>query len=201
MNHAPQRHADLLRASPAQGGGVRSTVYLTLPKRAGRARLVRLRVRNADADRPGRRWGRYRGSAIGREWPRARSDSRPRLGRSKAVRLSSRTAQPLNSAAALCRSARRAASSLPSWASCDRPERTNETCGTSGWRRRIAGWTPDRSALADASAHIRRRMDQLLDAGTCVAGPEERVSLQVQDCVRVASSAMLWRLLSAAIWA
>jgi hypothetical protein len=36
----------------------------------------------------------------------------PRLGRSKAVRLSSRTAQPLNSAAALCRSARRAARSL-----------------------------------------------------------------------------------------
>ena len=36
----------------------------------------------------------------------------PRLGRSKAARLSSRTAQPLNSAAALCRSTRRAASSL-----------------------------------------------------------------------------------------
>jgi hypothetical protein len=127
----------------------------------------------------------------------------PRLGRSKAVRLSLRTTQPLNSAAALCRSARRAASSLPSWASRDRPDRTKETCGTSGWRRRIAGWTPDCSALADASAHIRRRMDQLLDAdaGTCVAGSDERVSLQAQDCVRVAPSAMLGRLLSAAIWA
>jgi hypothetical protein len=41
-------------------------------------------------------------------------------------------------------------------------------------------------------------MDQLLgaDAATCVTGLEERVSLQAQDCVRVAPSAMLTRLLS-----
>ena len=41
-------------------------------------------------------------------------------------------------------------------------------------------------------------MDQLLgaDAATCVTGLEERVSLQAQECVRVAPSAMLTRLLA-----
>ena len=45
---------------------------------------------------------------------------------------------------------------------------------------------------------LRRDMDQLLgaDAATCVTGLEERVSLQAQDCVRIAPSAMLTRLLS-----
>ena len=63
---------------------------------------------------------------------------------------------------------------------------------------RLAASTPECSALADASADLRRRLDQLLgaDAATCVAGLEERVSLQAQDCVRVAPSAMLGRLLS-----
>ena len=63
---------------------------------------------------------------------------------------------------------------------------------------RLTASTPECSALADASADLRRRLDQLLDAdaATCVAGLEERVSLQAQECVRVAPSAMLGRLLS-----
>ena len=63
---------------------------------------------------------------------------------------------------------------------------------------RIPASTSDCSALTDASADLRRRIDQLLeaDAATCVAGLEERVSLQAQECVRVAPSAMLGRLLS-----
>lgn len=54
---------------------------------------------------------------------------------------------------------------------------------------------PDQTAGA---ADLRRDMDHLLgaDAATCVTGLEERVSLQAQDCVRVAPSAMLTRLLS-----
>ena len=42
---------------------------------------------------------------------------------------------------------------------------------------------------------LRRDIDQLLgaDAATCVTGLEERVSLQAQDCVRIAPSAMLTR--------
>jgi tetratricopeptide (TPR) repeat protein len=63
---------------------------------------------------------------------------------------------------------------------------------------RIAPSTLECSALADASADLRRRTDQLLnaDAATCVEGLEQRVSLQAQDCVRVAPLAMLGRLLS-----
>src|SRR5215207_3626073 len=49
-----------------------------------------------------------------------------------------------------------------------------------------------------ATADLRRDMDHLLcaDAATCVTGLEERVSLQAQDCVRVAPSEMLTRLLA-----
>lgn len=53
-------------------------------------------------------------------------------------------------------------------------------------------------AQAAGTADLRRDMDQLLgaDAATCVTGLEERVDLQAQDCVRIAPSVMLTRLLS-----
>jgi transcriptional regulator with XRE-family HTH domain len=49
----------------------------------------------------------------------------------------------------------------------------------------------------DAATDVRRCIDQLLSADTsaCVAGLEERVSLQAQACIRVAPSIMLNRLL------
>jgi hypothetical protein len=60
------------------------------------------------------------------------------------------------------------------------------------------GSTQEAPRGADASADIRRRIDQLMDAdaAVCVAGLEERVSLQAQDCVRVAPPTMLDRVLS-----
>jgi transcriptional regulator with XRE-family HTH domain len=66
------------------------------------------------------------------------------------------------------------------------------------FRGRNATSSQECSDLADSSAGVRRRMDRLLetDVATCVAGLEERVSLEAQDCVRVAPQAMLGRLLS-----
>jgi tetratricopeptide (TPR) repeat protein len=66
------------------------------------------------------------------------------------------------------------------------------------------GFTPDAVVAVEQdlatgpTTDLRRDMDQLLgaDAATCVTGLEERVSLQAQDCVRIAPSAMLTRLLS-----
>jgi transcriptional regulator with XRE-family HTH domain len=72
-----------------------------------------------------------------------------------------------------------------------------------GDRRLAASHAPDTASFEGmssetASADLRRHIEQLLDvdAGTRVTGLEERVSLQAQDCVRVAPPAMLQRLLS-----
>ena len=56
----------------------------------------------------------------------------------------------------------------------------------------------EQGQAAGTTADLRRDMDQLLgaDTATCVAGLEERVSLQALDCVRVAPSSMLTRLLA-----
>lgn len=62
----------------------------------------------------------------------------------------------------------------------------------------LAVATVEQDQAASATADLRRDMEQLLgaDAATCVTGLEERVGLQAQDCVRVAPSVMLTRLLS-----